>query len=144
MANNRQALIKALIFVGELPKGITLPQFPQWRHHHRLPEKDYQELFTSSSVLIYFSEYEGFGMPPVEAAINAVCPVYSDIPALREVMVGCGFSFKNNSYEDFSSALNISLNTQYEQIKSWGDKLLKLHNWQDRANKFISALINAK
>ncbi len=135
---------KGIDFVGELPDGIAFPQFPQWRHYPRLPEKEYRELFTSSSALVYFSEYEGFGMPPVEAAINGVCPVYSDIPALREVMVGCGFSFNNSSYEDFSYALNSALNMPYEQIKLWEDKLLKLHNWQDRADKFISALTNVK
>jgi len=59
-------------------------------------------------------------------------------------MNGCEFYFNNNSYEDFPNGLNISLNSPYQQIKLWGDKLLKLRNWQDRVDKFISALINAK
>lgn len=59
-------------------------------------------------------------------------------------MISCGYSFNNDSYESVVNALNIALNRPCQQIKLWGDKLFKLFNWQDRIDKFISALINAK
>lgn len=99
-------------FVGDLPKNLSFPEIEGWRHYPRLPEREYRDLFSASSAVVYFSEYEGFGMPPVEAAIYGVCPVYSDIPALREVMAGCGYAFNNQSYEDFSRALNSGLNSE--------------------------------
>ncbi|MGB9601270.1 MAG: glycosyltransferase [Verrucomicrobiia bacterium] len=127
-------------FVGDLPKNVSLPDMDGWRHYQRLPEDQYRRIFCNSSAVIYFSEYEGFGMPPVEAAINGVCPVYSDIPALREVMAGCGYAFDNNRYEDFSRAMKEALNTDFEKIKLWGEKLLSLHSWTTKVEKIVRAL----
>jgi len=127
-------------FVGELPAGTSFPDVEGWKHHMRLPEEQYRKMFCSASVVAYFSEYEGFGMPPVEAAINGVCPVYSDIPALKEVMAGCGYSFDNNSYQDFSRALTQALNTDIEKVKLWGERLLKIHSWNSKIEKIVKAL----
>lgn len=129
-------------FVGDLPDGLQFPQMDGWKHYTRLPEPEYRTMFNQASTLIYFSEYEGFGMPPVEAAICGVCPLYSNIPALKEVMLGCGFSFDNYDFDDFSKKLNLSLQISIDQIMSWGEILLKFHNWESKARILIDSLKN--
>jgi hypothetical protein len=128
-------------FVGNLPKNLCFPDFKNWRHYPRLPEDDYRKMFNSSAVVVYFSEYEGFGMPPVEAIINGIPAVYSKIPALTEVMDDTGFAFDNNSYEDFKIALNSALKTPEENISKWAKKLLSKHDLHRKAEKVARAIL---
>lgn len=134
--------VKGIDFVGNLPKGLKLPDCENWKHYPRLPENEYRRMFNSASVVVYFSEYEGFGMPPVEAIINGVPAVYSDIPALREVMDGAGFAFNNDSYESFKNALNLALNSDQKTIDEWAEKLLEKHDLNKKAEKVALAILN--
>ena len=103
-------------WIGGFPDNVTLPDFPNWKRHVRLPEADYRELLASAKALVYFSEYEGFGMPPVEAALAGVCPVYSDLPPTREVMETAGKAFQNEDFDSFARALNEALVTPVENV----------------------------
>jgi glycosyltransferase involved in cell wall biosynthesis len=94
-------------------------------------------------VVLYFSDYEGFGRPPVEAVLAGAAPVYSSIPATREVMGHCGFPFDNSSYESFAAALRQALVTPPDQIHAWADQLLARHNWKAVANRVLTALNSA-
>ena len=129
-------------WVGRFPAGVRPPALPRWIVHARLPEVEYKRLKGEARVLVYFSEYEGFGMPPVEAAIAGACPVYSDLPATREVMGGAGCAFQNESYESFESGLNQALRVAPEQVEKWGAELLARHHWPDVAERVVSGLLS--
>lgn len=129
-------------FVGNLPENLSFPDFKNWRHYPRLPEAEYRKMFNSSAVVVYFSEYEGFGMPPVEAIINGVPAIFSAIPALKEVMDDTGFAFNNNSYEDFKNALKAALKTPPELVNKWAEKLLKKHDLHAKAEKVVRAMLS--
>ena len=124
--------------VGSLPVGLSLPQFANWRYHSRLSETAYRQFLAESKLLLFFSAYEGFGMPPVEAMIAGACPVFSDLPVTREVMGGRGFSFLNGSYASFADAMNQAMGVSEAQINLWSIELLCLHNW----NKVIENTVN--
>lgn len=47
-------------------------------------------LYANCEALLYASRYDGFGLPPLEAAIRGVKVIMSDIPVLREVTEGKG------------------------------------------------------
>jgi glycosyltransferase involved in cell wall biosynthesis len=113
-------------WVGKLPSNP--PKLDRWIQHSRMPDQDFYRLMSESSALVYFSDYEGFGMPPVEAAISGTCPVYSSLPATREVMGSTGYSFDNKSYESFEQALNSAIRASREQIADWRAILLSRHN----------------
>lgn len=131
-------------WVGSLPEGLTLPNLPGWKHYTRLPEDVYRKMFSASAAVIYFSEYEGFGMPPIEAILEGVCPVYSDIPATREVMGGVGAPFNNDSFEDFCRALNFALTVSEEEILRWENILLQRHNWMNKAKDVVNAMLEVQ
>jgi hypothetical protein len=128
-------------WVGRLPADTVLPDFSNWRSHARLPETEYRQLVSESRALLYFSEYEGFGMPPVEAVLADVSPVYSDIPAMREVMAGMGSSFDNGSYESFVRAMDNALKTTPEQLATWSEKLRQRYVWDDIAAKMLRLMM---
>ncbi|MBA4147888.1 MAG: glycosyltransferase [Verrucomicrobia bacterium] len=131
-------------WVGGFEKGVSLPKLPNWQLHQRVPEKEFREMVARARALVYFTEYEGFGMPPVEAIIAGTCSVYSDIPCTFEVMQGMGAPFKNESYESFAQALETAMKTSPEQLDAWTNKLLERHNWDVGAEKIVKALLAAK
>ena len=131
-------------WVGRFPEGVRLPDFSRWIAHARLPDAEYKRLKGEARVLVYFSEYEGFGMPPVEAAIAGTCPVYSSLPATREVMAGSGFEFENSSYESFERAMNEALSIPREQVEKWGAELLRRHSWPGVAEKVVRGLTEVR
>jgi glycosyltransferase involved in cell wall biosynthesis len=130
-------------WVGRFPEGAHLPDFPRWIAHPRLPDAEYKRLKGEARVLVYFSEYEGFGMPPVEAAIAGTAPVYSSLPATREVMGGAGFSFETGSYESFEQAMNRARIVPREQVERWGEELLRRHSLPGVAERVVSGLMKA-
>jgi glycosyltransferase involved in cell wall biosynthesis len=130
-----------LVWVGALPAGLRLPALANWRLADRLAEAEYRRLLERSRVLIYFSEYEGFGMPPVEAVLAGACPVYSDIPVTREVMRGTGCPFSNDSFESFALSLGNALKIPREQLNGWADRLHHRHNWDQVVGRVIPHLI---
>lgn len=70
--------------VGSLPEGFTLPG-SEWIHHQRIPYTELCRLLQRSCrFAVYFSDYESYGMPPVECLLNGVPCLASDIPPIRE------------------------------------------------------------
>lgn len=70
--------------VGSLPEGFTLPD-SGWIHHKRIPYTELCQLLQKACrFAVYFSDYESYGMPPVECLLNGVPCLASDIPPIRE------------------------------------------------------------
>jgi glycosyltransferase involved in cell wall biosynthesis len=129
--------------VGSLPRRLVLPEFKNWHHRRRLSEDEYRKSLAEARALLFFSRYEGFGMPPVEAAIAGACPVYSDLDVTREVMMGKGYSFSNGSYDSFVSAMEKAFKISSEQVEEWGKELLSRHNWDKVTERIADGLLHA-
>ncbi len=76
----------------ELPL-VVVGQVGQWAHE--LPnvtptgvvsDDELAAIYTGAHALVFPSDYEGFGLPPVEALACGTPVVASDVPALREVL----------------------------------------------------------
>jgi glycosyltransferase involved in cell wall biosynthesis len=127
-------------WIGSLPPGLELPAPPGFQQHPRLAEQEFRQLMDRARVVVFTSEYEGFGRPPVEAVLAGASPVYSDIPATREVMSGCGCPFDNGDYQSFAAALRQALATPPAQLRLWADALLARHNWDAVVDRILVAL----
>jgi glycosyltransferase involved in cell wall biosynthesis len=99
---------------------------------------EYSALIQTARVLVYFSEYEGFGMPPVEAILAGTCPVFSRLAATTEVMGPAGMPFLNHDFESFRRAMDQSLKIAPNAIEAWRDELLQRHNW----GRVVAQLVN--
>lgn len=131
---------ESIHWVGLFPQKLDLPDLPGWQRRGRLPEPEYRSLMSEARVHLYFSDYEGFGRPPVEAILAGAAPVFSDIPATREVMGDCGCPFDNSNYESFAAALRRALTITPEQLRLWAGQLLARHNWNAVADRIVAAL----
>ena len=91
--------------VGNLPCGCTLPS-SNWIHHQRMPLAQLLEITrTKCRMVAYISDYESFGMPPVESMLNGVACITSDLPGPRE-NVPSQYLFKNEDERGFIETAN--------------------------------------
>ncbi len=91
--------------IGKLPEHIQ-PQGKQWITYDRLPFHELQRILREQCRLsIYFSDYEGFGMPPVESLRLGIPTLASDLPPIKE-NIPTPYLFNQNSIEDFTQKLN--------------------------------------
>lgn len=96
--------------IGNLPQG-TCPAHPAWVRHGRLPQQELQQLITRDCrVCIYFTAYEGYGMPPVESLRMGVPCLASDIPPIRE-NIPARYLFPNEDEAAFIRCLNATYDT---------------------------------
>lgn len=128
-------------WIGAMPPEIKVPALPGWKHHLRLSQQDYEQVLGEASVLVYFSAYEGFGMPPVEGTLAGAAAVYSAIPAMLEVMNGCGYPFHNDSFAQFADAMDRALRTAPAQLASWQMQLRADHSWVTVADRIMGELL---
>lgn len=94
--------------VGALPSETPWPANAGWHHHGRVDDDTLTRLENEAAILIYFSDYEGYGLPPVEAAAAGRRAIASDLPPLRETMPGASL-FNNADYHSFDQALTSAL-----------------------------------
>ncbi len=91
--------------IGKLAEGISFPS-EHWNNQLRIP---YQQLLQlqreKCRVSVYASDYEGFGMPPVESLLQGVAPLASDLPPIRENVPEC-YLFDNEDEAAFVDRMN--------------------------------------
>ena len=129
--------------LGSLPENARCPERAGWSHVERMPEIEYRHLLQRARALVYFSDHEGFGMPPVEAALAGACPVFSALPPTREAMAGTGLAFANSDYESFRHAMNTALTIPNGAIQQWAEQLLARHCWSRVAHRMVTAMREA-
>jgi glycosyltransferase involved in cell wall biosynthesis len=126
--------------IGIFSSRMARPAGSGWRWIGRVLPTQARDLMRRARAVVYVSEYEGFGMPPVEAVLEGSCPVFSDIPALREAMGAAGCPFSNDSEESFLKAMDRVLTTTPETIHAWAAGLLHRHHWPAVAEKIVQEL----
>lgn len=68
--------------------------------------KQLQELYAGASLYIATSQYEPFGLAPLEAAFSRCAIIASDIPSLREIWGDAAIYFANGDALSLQDALN--------------------------------------
>ena len=121
--------------IGSLPKNVSLPG-AQWISHGRVSNEELQHIMLQQCrCAVYFSDYEGFGMPPVECLRAGVPCIASDLPAIRE-NIPASYLFSNVDQDSFITTANSvfdgTIPFQYPDFPSW----------QEVAQRCVYALLN--
>ncbi len=122
---------------------FPLPEAAHWQFLGRVAPEKTRELMRACRTVVFTSEYEGFGMPPVEAVLGGSCPVYSNIPPMREAMREAGFAFDNDRYESFREAMEKAMKTSESVIQSWAGELSRRHSWPVVSDRIVKGLAAA-
>jgi len=130
--------------VGVLSPDAHKADGPRWNWMGRISPEQLNERIRRARAVVYASEYEGFGMPPVEAVLEGTCPVFSDILPLCETMGETGCPFSNQAEDSFVAAMNRAVTVSPETLSEWADSLLQRHNWERVAARIVEELSSAK
>ncbi len=118
--------------VGALPDACIWPDRPHWIRSDRLHESHYRALHRECEILIYFSDYEGYAMPPFEAIGRGLRTLSSDLPPMRECLPP-EILFNNDRYTDFSTKLTAALEAEAPPVLEWSSHA-------DIASKLVSLM----
>jgi glycosyltransferase involved in cell wall biosynthesis len=118
----------SLLLRREMPGTVRIvgcDRHPEWQNHafaaetvrpniHLDPEQDERQIIQTlarAGIYAATSQYEPFGLAPVEAALSRCAMVVSDIPSFRELWDGAAIFFRNNDEESLCAALERLLNS---------------------------------
>lgn len=105
--------------------------------HGALSDTEVQERLASATALLFPSLAEGFGYPPLEAAMAGAVPICSNLPVFRETLGDCAV------YVDSADA-NLWKETIKQQFDGTGGKVdpskLRVPTWQEHFETVANAI----
>lgn len=112
--------------------------------HHDYIEKieNLDKLYSGARALVYISDREAFGLPPMEALSFGVPPVIMDNKLGHELFGNYAFYSKDGEVEQIAEAIRGALKDEekIKEIRSEGQEFSKKYNWKSFADKFFNAI----
>lgn len=102
-----------------------------------LPNDDLAALVASSRALIFTSEYEGFGLPPVEALALGTPVTYCAAPAMEEVLRGMPGRHGVGDADGFAAALRAVLSIDESGLRSLQRTMADRWSWTAVAERTL-------
>ena len=88
-----------------------------------MTEHQLRALYAGASIYIATSQYEPFGLAPLEAALSRCAILASDIPSFREIWADHAVYFRNSDRRSLEAEL-FRLCADAQHTKEWGDRAL--------------------
>lgn len=106
-------------------------------------DEDRAALFSGASLFVYPSQYEGFGIPPVEAMACGVPTITSDNSSLPEAVGSAAKTVSADSIGDLSKMIVKVLGDSklQEKMRTEGFKQADKFSWDREAQKLLDAFI---
>jgi glycosyltransferase involved in cell wall biosynthesis len=114
--------------------------------HDFLPDVDLTRLYQRASVFAFLSEYEGFGLTPLEAMASGAVPVVLDTAVAREIYGDAAIRVASPDVSLVASALLAALDDRSAQrtaALAAAPGVLSRYRWADTAAQTLSALAEA-
>jgi glycosyltransferase involved in cell wall biosynthesis len=98
--------------------------------------------YQSADLFVYPSIAEGFGIPPLEAAVNDCKVVCSNQTAMADFAFFGKYLIDPNNEEELRGKIRMALSDQEYPAATIRQEVIKIYNWHDIANRFANFLIN--
>ena len=97
------------------------------------------KLYAGAKALIYVSDREAFGLPPMEALSFGVPPVIADNDLGHELFEDYAFYSKSGSVDDIADAMRQAINNEQKlmSIRNDGPQFVKKYSWKKLAERFF-------
>ncbi len=122
----------------------TVGRLPVEHRPGPLPSTALAELIATSRVLVYPSEYEGFGLPPIEALALGTPVVRRATGAGEEVLPGVPGAFATEDPADFAAAVAEALAMDEAALARVADDVRARFEWTAVARRVVGALRGAQ
>lgn len=106
-------------------------------------DEELAALFSGAELFIYISPYEGFGLPPLEAAKCQTPSVLGDTEMSRELFKDAAFYVKNTSdINEIAQIIKTALTDlpARQKIIQGGAEIVKKFSWAELTKAFLSAI----
>ncbi len=113
-------------------------------HKDYVKDSELSELYTGAKALVYVSDREAFGLPPMEALSFGVPPIIADNELGHELFGDYAFYVGNPNPDGIAEGIRQAL-TQTEKIakiKIDGPEFVKKYNWESFTDKFFEIIEN--
>lgn len=130
--------------IDELLSGVEESVTARIRFTGFVQEELLPYVYKNARLFVFPSAYEGFGVPPLEAAAMGVTTIVSDAASLPEVMgEGSALYFRSGEREDLKEKILYGMNMSGEerlQRRDAGRKRALGFDWTTEARKLVSTL----
>ncbi|WP_319579760.1 glycosyltransferase family 1 protein [uncultured Methanospirillum sp.] len=108
---------------------------------HFVPYDDLPILYSSASVFVFPSNYEGFGLPPLEAMKCGTPVIVSNKSSLPEIVGSGGIMVEPEDYEGLAKKIIMILNEETIRVEQTEYNLARSKDftWEQCADKTIKA-----
>ena len=120
--------------------GEQIEQQAQW--HRYVSDERLHELFSQARAFAFLSEYEGLGLPPLEALAAGVPPVVLDTEVARESCLEAALYVAPGDLPGIARALETALFNEHERtrILAHAPSVVARYNWPDAAARILRLL----
>lgn len=101
--------------------------------------EELNKLYQNARALLYVSDREAFGLPPMEALSFGVPPIIIDNELGHELFTDYAFYSKDGSIGSIAEAIKTALTNgqKTEKIKKEGPKFVEKYNWAAFTDRFL-------
>jgi glycosyltransferase involved in cell wall biosynthesis len=129
-----------LVIIGGQQKSfsnLNLPENENIIYTGYVSDAQLHQYYTESSVFVYPSLYEGFGIPPLEAMVHGTPVIASNKTSLPEACGNAAFYIDPNSIDNIVDALEkVTTDTDlYQELITKGYENIKRFSWAESAKK---------
>ncbi len=103
-----------------------------------LTNAEMAHLLAESEALVFTSNYEGFGLPPVEATSLGTPAVWPATGAMAEVLEGCPGGFDPGDYHSFARALDTVRAMTDADRRAAQEAMRARHTWEAAATRTLA------
>ena len=111
-------------------------------HKDYVKDSELAELYAGAKALIYVSDREAFGLPPMEALSFGVPSIIADNELGHELFGNYTFYSKSGDVEDIAETMGQALidKEKISKIKAEGPEFVKKYNWKNFTENFLENL----
>jgi glycosyltransferase involved in cell wall biosynthesis len=113
-------------------------------HKEYVGDEELTALYSGAKALVYVSDREAFGLPPMEALSLGVPPVIADNELGHELFGSFAFYTKNNDTDGIAGAISQALgeSDKIKNINNSGPEFVKRYSWGKFTDRFTQIIEN--
>ena len=110
-----------------------------------VPDEELRSLYTASAAFVFLSEYEGFGLTPIEALASGLPALLLDTPVAREVCADAARYVPRADPALVEGGLRALLfdASERQRILDAATRVLARYSWTDCARRVLRVLVEA-